>query len=208
MLSFNPTYIPALKTRIVADVTTAAKIAAFSDMKVGWHYGSGTQFDPKIIALALRLLPIFYEFNIEKTNAFPGAAGEIMLTGYRDLDYIEVVINPDENISILRERDRVEDFSKDNLDENIAAWQLRELLGDKCTISGYFTPNTLILSETNSRAWPSRTMTAVLPSFNENVWIQHQTLYASTFESFIQTPEVIPPSSGFFLRMQSQRGAR
>jgi len=190
------------------ELATEAKIASFSTLPTGWHYGRGGPIQTHTVSLSQRIVRIFSDFNIGKTDAFPGVDGEVMVTAYSDDDYYEIVISSADKISILRETSRIENFSQGDLDEKTAAWHLGELLGEKCITSGYFIQNTSMLKETNLKVWHLRTMTEALPSYSENVWIQHPLPSATTFESFIQPQGAIPPSSGFFLKWQSQRATR
>jgi hypothetical protein len=210
MLKFNATRVAYISAASAVSIgsATEAKLASFSALPNGWHYGGGQAIRMDVISRAQRMLGIFAEFNIRKTDAFPGASGEVMLTAYTDHDYYELVFAPSGEISLLREVNRVEDFSQAGLDENTAAWQLRELLGDKCITSGCYIRSILTLREMNSKVWHSRIMTEALPSFNESVWIQHHHPFATTLGNFILTREAIPPYSGFFLKMPSQRAVR
>jgi hypothetical protein len=184
---------------------TALKISSFANLVPGWHYGSGVAPSAKTIEAAKRLLTAVQSSGVPTTDAFPGASGEIMVTGYTSKDYLELLCSADGTVAIVRERNGVEDFDQPGMSENDALKKLGELLGDACNTSGFYILDTSTLIEMNLRASPSRTMMEALLSSRENVWMQPPHQSVITFADTIPTLEVIPQFSGSLMNQLSPR---
>jgi hypothetical protein len=194
-----------LKTSDLIEVGTALKISSFSALENGWHYGSGVTPDIETIGLAKRLLNVVQSFGVPTTDAFPGAAGEIMVTGYTSEDYLELICSADGTVAIVRERNGVEDFDQAGMRENDAVNKVGELLGDACNTLGYYTLNTSIRIGKNSKASHSRTTMEALLSSNENVWMQPPHHSVITLADITPALEATPRFSGYLTKPLSLR---
>jgi hypothetical protein len=194
-----------LKTSDISEVGTALKISSFAKLGAGWHYGGGVTPDIKTIGLAKRLLTVVQSYGVPTTDAFPGTAGEIMVTGYTSDDYLELICAADGTVAIVRERNGIEDFDQTGMNENDAVKKLGELLGDACNTLGYYTLNTSTRTGMNSKASRSRTMMGALLSSNENVWMQPPQPSVITLADTTPALEVTPQFSGYSTRPVSLR---
>lgn len=94
---------------------TLLKIAEFSELPEGWHFGEGKRISKDNVSIAERIFyAIFYQ-GIVATDAFPGIDGEIRITGYFDEHYLEFTLETDESITYLYEIDDIEIEYKENL---------------------------------------------------------------------------------------------
>jgi hypothetical protein len=71
---------------------TERKIKSFKTLDRGWNYGFGAAFSDAQIARALAIHRLFIQLGISTTDAFPGMAGEISITGYRGEYYVEYTV--------------------------------------------------------------------------------------------------------------------
>jgi len=94
---------------------TAKKIEDFTLVQSGWHYGEGKTPKPEIITMALTLNDEFSKAGFTKTNAFLGLDGEIRVTAYHDAIYLELTIEPNEQITFLFEKNDKEMSYEENI---------------------------------------------------------------------------------------------
>jgi hypothetical protein len=71
---------------------TEKKIKSFSKLQQGWNYGFGAPFTDAQIKRSLDIHRFFIQLGISTTDAFPGMAGEISITGYKGEYYLEYTI--------------------------------------------------------------------------------------------------------------------
>src|ERR1700733_11173864 len=74
---------------------TAEKIESFRFLPTGWHFGEGGPADEIAIASAEEMLGVFIQNGVVDTGAFPGVAGEVMVTAYIDSHYVEAIAETD-----------------------------------------------------------------------------------------------------------------
>ena len=84
---------------------TIDKIRSFLSLKDGWDFGAGIAFDMETVNRALLLEMVMREQGIPDTDAFPGADGGIMVTGYFGKIYVEYAVNTDGEVLVIVERD-------------------------------------------------------------------------------------------------------
>jgi len=93
------------------ELGTAQKIATFSSLPLGWHYGAGTAISDDNIAAAQSLLDVLLLNGLTRTDAFPGSDGEILLTAYFGTHYIALTVATPDDIA----------FNHDHADDEISA---------------------------------------------------------------------------------------
>jgi hypothetical protein len=137
--------------------TTIRKIADFTRLPRGWHYGEGV---PASRLLALRAVLFLSRPTLilgsVRTDAFPGINGEIQVTIYRGKSYLELTIEPNGKTTFVRENDDVEieyqqDLSSQEIEDRLSEWE-REIWG---SFGSSTTATTIRLSDV-LRASPSK----------------------------------------------------
>ena len=89
-------------------MTTEEKIRSFAALPPGWHFGQGVPPPPERVDQALRLLAAGREAGWPETDAFPGVDGEVRITFYREDGYLELTLERDGGVSVVREQNGVE----------------------------------------------------------------------------------------------------
>ncbi len=79
------------------------KIRTFGKLPKGWDFGVGTHAAPATMRRALDIQSLGPCLQL-KTNAFPGAGGEISITFYCGEDSVDVTVNPCGTYTITHER--------------------------------------------------------------------------------------------------------
>jgi hypothetical protein len=95
---------------------TALKIDSFSALSVGWHYGRGGPISHLVISTAKELYYFLLLVGFTETDAFAGADGEILLTGYHEGHYIAIMIEPCGVVSVTHEHAGEEVTSEEELE--------------------------------------------------------------------------------------------
>lgn len=88
----------------VSITATDQKIRSFKALPGGWHYGEGIAPSPAMIESARDWLKQVTQYGFLVTDAFPGIAGEIMISGRRGEDEIELILENDNTISFYHQR--------------------------------------------------------------------------------------------------------
>lgn len=161
MLATNPNIFNAdfsAGSIIVPD--TAIKIVSFEDLPVGWHYGDGGPIAKHLTDRALYFYWFLSSLGFGETDAFPGIAGEVMVTGYRDSHYVEVIAEIDDSVSIIYEQNGTEIYDEEHLEFNEAVELLRKIsddirAGEVWNTLDFYTRNISIPTPTKtaSKAW-------------------------------------------------------
>jgi hypothetical protein len=184
---------------------TASKIRSFSHLPPGWHYSAGSAPTQDIIEAAIKWNAELIRFGFHTTDAFPGINGEIMVTAYLGPHYVEILFDTDFRVSLTYENNNQELRCLERATEPAAFEALREIAGEIWSTSAYFTQNTSIDSATNSKAWPSRSMTMEHQSLNDSVWIPRATPSVNTFGGITKMSVESRPFSGFSKKASSLR---
>jgi hypothetical protein len=172
-LSRSPVYLRGGDALRVS-TATAQKIASFSDLPTGWHYGQGGPIDQETIDRAIDLFWSMRLNDFTTTDAFPGANGEIQLTAYRDSHFIGIMIEPNGEYSLVHEIDRadagepVETSDVETIKATLSAIA-GEIAGGKWNTSVTFTLRTSTLNESVSPRSHSKNQVrmAALPLWKE-----------------------------------------
>ena len=91
--------------------STQRKIIDFGALPEGWHYKNGKPPNSDTIATAL-LFEHVINIKYDKTNAFPGENGEIMVTGYNGDKYIEISIEVDNTYNLCKKENSNEIYAE------------------------------------------------------------------------------------------------
>lgn len=151
---------------------TERKLLSFGQLASGWHYGIGGPIAEARIKQALRLHSLAASLGFTKSNAFPGAQGEILLTFYRGPHDIEIEIAANDAMSFIHE----EDGNELDCGEQLTLREItQKLRGASERIWGLLDssiPTIMILKKDASGVWHSRTptLTAELPSSSWNAF--------------------------------------
>ncbi len=132
---------------------TASKIAAFADLPVGWSYGRGRPPSASVRFTAQELLRQATRLGLYKTDAFPGESGEIALTIYAGLDYLEFIVEPNLSITYMRETDDVEIAAAENLSSAEAIKRLEEFAAERWNSLGWSPSSISIEQSDGSTVW-------------------------------------------------------
>jgi hypothetical protein len=94
--------------------TTAEKIWSFVSLRDGWCYGVGVPAKQSVATQATTVATLLEARGCEKTNAFPGEDGSILVTGYFGDYTIEVYCEPSGELHLVIEKDGTEIYSCKN----------------------------------------------------------------------------------------------
>jgi hypothetical protein len=190
--------------RIVTN-RTAERIRGFSSLSADWHYGEGKAISEPIIEAALGWNSALLSFGFTTTDAFPGASGEVMITGYYGPHYIEILFETDASVTLTYEIDNREKKCLERVSTNEAYAALQEIAGEIWNTSAYSIQNTLIVSSISSKAWPSETQVAELQFFKGPVLTQLRLQSANTSGDIITASEANLRFFGSSMRQSSSR---
>jgi len=108
---------------------TAAKIKEFEHLPQGWDYGSGGAIPAKTVQKALEWNQHFYQFGFLRTNAAPGGGGQIAVaTGWGD-HYIEIIVNPDDTVSVAHDFKRKQELYRSHVSDADAYQIIQGIVG-------------------------------------------------------------------------------
>lgn len=182
-----------LKLNGTLDSLTEAKILGFRNFKKGWHYHGGVPFKDDIIFTAIKINRKLLRCGFEKTNAFPGLDGEIMVTAYHKEHYFEFAIEKDQSITYCREMGDEELAYEEGYSYQEIISMIDELAEELCLQYGSLADNiTSITISAESIAWPSKIL-ATTPesrSLTRNVFTRLGILYANTSENITLRQQV------------------
>jgi hypothetical protein len=135
----------------VVSTATIRKLRGFGDLAQGWHYGSGGPIGGERIRDAIRVLDEMYMLGLTRTDAFPGAGGEIQLTAYHQDHYLSVILETDGTLSITHEKNGVLCCDVDGAQISAAKAILLKIAGEIWPTYAWSIPDTSILYVANLR---------------------------------------------------------
>lgn len=106
-----------VKDRIVQ---TDDKILGFRSLRNGWYFGEGVPPSEETVHRAIRLNHDMRQNGFNETDAFPGADGEICVTAYYGLIYLEFTLESDGLITYALEYGNTQIEFKENISFNDA----------------------------------------------------------------------------------------
>lgn len=104
--------------RIVAPSTltrTERKLRSFASLPNGWHYGKGRAISGDAIACAEKVYRALVIIGLSRTDAFPGADGEVQIAAYHGEHTVTVEVGSDLTLSLVHEVDDKECCAIDNV---------------------------------------------------------------------------------------------
>jgi hypothetical protein len=176
---------------------TAEKINLFSTLPERWHYGSGAAPRRDTVESALWWNSKVIHAGFDKTDAFPGVNGEIMVTGYAGPHYIEVLIEPSLRIDLVYEMGNQEQIHLERATALDAYKTLEKIAWGICNTSAYSTLGILTANAMSLKALHSKYTMMELPSFSDPALKPPNQLSVNTFEHFMPAWVASRPYSGF-----------
>jgi hypothetical protein len=150
---------------------TLKKLEAFLGLPHGWHYGSGDAPSARAVEIAADLLNTLILNGMTRTDAFAGADGEVLLTGYYQRHHVAFTIDPTGEIACSYENAGHDVSEVDAVDTARAKeWLVREVARRIWNTSDLFTLGTLTIISTDSTTWHSKNplMVVACPSSTAN----------------------------------------
>jgi hypothetical protein len=137
-----------------------AKIRSFAKLPSGWHYGSGQPATLAMIAIALKWLRDLALLGFHESEAFPGEAGEIMITAYLGDHCIELTFELDGTVTIAHQHKGEDLFYEPEISPSRASSEVQKIVAkveqEKWHMFAWSTLNTIITAKANSVTSPSR----------------------------------------------------
>jgi hypothetical protein len=175
------------------------KIESFANLPQGWDYGAGGPIPKKTRDAALEWNNLLKFHGFGDTDAFAGGSREIVIALTSGDHYLEVIVEPDDSVSVAYDYQRKQMFYRPKLSDLEAQLAIQEVVRRIWSASGYFTLTSIILGNANLRGqllgmsmagYPSSSGPASLPPGTPP-----QIIYGTTISAF-QEWSVIPRSSG------------
>lgn len=194
-------YRPSLSDRL------ETKLRAFANLQKGWDYGAGESIPQETIATALSWCNFLRSLRLFDIDAFPGGSGEILLGIQHDEHYIEVIIEPDNTISLAHDFRGKQEAYRPRMRSEDARKILIELAGRICGSFAYFIPIDSTRAVAGSQAWHSVThqVTAALLLSTPNALMQAGQTSAPTLDNFIPGLPATQRYSGNLIPIYSPR---
>jgi hypothetical protein len=141
-------YEGSLYKRFVSrELSTESKIKGFLKLDDGWNYGFGARFSEGQVNRALSIHRFFIQLGISTTDAFPGMAGEISVTGYKDEYYLEyTIINPTTSSFVARKNNVIISQSF-RIEMGAALKEMVDVVGEIWNTYGSLTHNTITIGD-------------------------------------------------------------
>jgi hypothetical protein len=189
---------------------TLRKIKRFAHLLPGWHFGEGVPPSHGMVLSATLLNLDLQLAGFDKTNAFPGVDGQIMVTAYHDDFYFEFSLELDGLVNFVMEVGDREEFARDGLSIGQVRSLITELATNVCSISESSTITISTPKNVMSKAWHS----GIPPTRREfQLWTKN------AFEREVQVPAytstgsmpgrpIILPFSGVLPTKAFQRDVR
>ena len=179
------------------------KISSFAALARGWDYGRGGPISQDVLDCAFEWNRFFRKRGFLETDAFPGGDGEVVIAAGCGVHDIEIIIEPDEKISIAYDCGGQHKLYQPNLAPIEATWVVTNLIGQICSASGFFTPINLTSAAKNLSSQHSVTQKTMVAS-QSLAWSVSTGLelpYANTFPHSGEAPQEpeYPELSGFRL---------
>jgi hypothetical protein len=181
--------------------STENKINSFANLPDGWDYGDGGSIPKHTRDTAIAWDRLLQTQGFIETDAFPGADGEIVVAVGIGEHYFEVIIEPDDTISLAYDFRRKQVSYRPNMTSMEAVQAILELTGQICGVSGYYTQINTTKNRENLHVprFATPRMTDVYRSWEWNVSTAAEDQFVPILGSFTKdTPELweSPPFFG------------
>jgi hypothetical protein len=189
-----------------SNIPSMEKVRSFMALPEGWHFGQGHPPGTTTAKTALKLIEEA-ALSLIKTDAFPGADGEIQVALYHEGHFIEFVVELDESITFTHELNGVEVSYREGLQLSEATEEINRLGDAIWNMSGLSTPITLTQTLADSQAWLSeiRPTEEAYLYLGSTAPLAQAVQYAPTSEGFIPQLQVTHQFSGQYLILNYQR---
>ncbi len=177
---------------------TKQKISSFKYLPSGWHYGEGIRPADAMIDAAHDWHNRIASLGFTATNAFPGVAGEIMISGKSGDHDVEIILETNGTLSFEHSK---EDETVTSIERGSAGQveeALSEAAGELWNTSGLFISDISNQTRIVSLAWHSEITAVALPSFYMNAFKYRVDLFVGTSERIIPTLLENPQSFGYW----------
>lgn len=194
------------------------KIRSFAQLPNGWHFGGGARPSTDRINLAALYATILIP-SFEKVDAFPGAAGEILLKGYATgSERVELTFDYDNTVTLVHEIDGDDIFYRDGLPITEMPIYLEIVLAQvKVSVwNRTFGSSTLLTTLTQQMAVSQTSLSNLAPMmtvnhasrvFRSRAVTEKAAAYASTFQNTTPALPQFPQYFGDSLRPISLEAA-
>lgn len=178
-------------SRLLRLKRTQKKLSEFGQLPEGWYAGKGGPIEASLLAIACDVLKAGHEIGFPKFDAFPGAAGEVLVTFYEKRHCVEALIERDQDILLTHEAPAKEDVETPCAGLAEARIQLAKIRGSiwQNSLESFrqstLTPKSVVsaISPSSDRLaeiWESQLSISTAPSENLEA-------FAFTSSSFIPT---------------------
>lgn len=170
---------------------TEQKIRQFATLEEGWHFMGGSSFDQSVLQRAIDVHRIALALGFYRTNAFPGLDGEVMVTLYAGVHYLELLIESrHRTITFCHEEGDTEICYKEGLSSEEAERQLSEVRNLLCDSYESSVENTILttswVDSTDWRSTIQEVIEEVSLSSAKNARQDPDIPYVSTFDDSIE----------------------
>jgi len=182
---------------------TRNKIVGFAYLPTGWNFGKGVPAKEQAVKDALDLLDDLEKAGFEKTDAYPGEGGSVMVSAYALPDYYDFDVGTNGTITVAHaRRDEDEDiFYEENMSVEEAQSKIKEFALQQWPTSDCSTSvTTTVETKDDSKVVPSKApmMVLVFPLSATNAQSAPQAEYALIAPSGTQHNSERRPSIGRF----------
>jgi hypothetical protein len=211
--TFHPTVIEFVSASadqtpfLTRDQKTANKIRSFASLRLGWHYGSGVTPTDQMIDHALDWNNKLLSLGFSTTDAFPGVAGEILVTAYKDSHYVEILLDTNSTLSLTYEQNdcELQSIGPSTAVEIFSA--LQKIAVKLWSTSGSFIPITLTTRRIDLQASRFETQDMVPQSSSGSAWTPRELPSANTFVDIIPASVENLQFFGFSINQSFQQSA-
>jgi hypothetical protein len=171
--------------------STEDKINSFANLRDGWDYGAGGPIPKHTRDLAIAWNQVLRSQGLMDTDAFPGADGEIVVATGIGEHYLELIVEPDDSISVGYDFRGKQTAYRPNMQSMEAVQYILDLAGKICVSLGYYT----LTNTTKNKAsllgqhFGTQRMTDAYLSWEQNALMPAEDPFAPTSGNFINIPE-------------------
>jgi hypothetical protein len=144
-----------------ATVTRAErKLASFSELPVGWHYGRGGPISRPVLERAVAVAQHLIMAGFSRNDAFPGVDGDVQVTGYHGRHFISIDIMSGDRFDVRHDIGGIEHCCVEGVGWPGVKIVINEVATEVWGISGLFTlgtgiPYVAVSAISHSRSHPT-----------------------------------------------------
>lgn len=185
-------------------------IRSFAYLAEGWDYGLGGPIDQKTIDRALVWLKALSDRVLPATGAFPGNAGEICISFSRGPHYLEIIVEPDNTVSVAYDYERRQVFYRLHLSNAEAVESILEAEGRIWNAYISYTPGSITQKTISGRGQPLEIIRDHSLLSAVNVWQRQDRPFVNISDNtmvILQGSPAIHQSTGVSIPVISRRAA-